>query len=39
MMNRVPRVRPDEKFEDSWAKDRDAEIARRESNEGLWVSP
>jgi hypothetical protein len=39
MMNRVPRVRPDEKFEDSWAKDRDAEIARRERNEGLWVSP
>lgn len=39
MMNRVPRVRPDERFEDSWAKDRDAEIARRERNEELWVTP
>ena len=39
MMNRAPRARPDENFEDSWTRDREAEIARRERNEEQWVSP
>jgi uncharacterized protein DUF6498 len=38
-MNRVPRVRSGGRFEDAWAKDRDAEIARRDDNERRWVSP
>ena len=37
MMNRVPGVRPGERFEDSWAKDRADERARRERNEQPWV--
>ncbi|MET0455399.1 MAG: DUF6498-containing protein [Mycobacterium sp.] len=38
IMNRVPNVRPGERFEDFWAKDRTDEVVRRESNELPWVS-
>jgi len=36
VMNRVPNVRPGERFEDFWAKDRDDEQARRARNEEPW---
>lgn len=37
LMNRVPNVRPGERFEDAWAKDLRDESARRERNERSWV--
>jgi hypothetical protein len=37
MMNKVPNVRPGERFEDSWTKDRAEERARRERNEQPWA--
>jgi hypothetical protein len=33
VMNRLPNVRPGERFEDAWAKDRADEVGRREKNE------
>lgn len=36
VMNRVPNVRPGERFEDAWVKDRADERARRERNERPW---
>jgi hypothetical protein len=36
-MNRLPNVRPGERFEDSWAKDRADEAERREKNEQHWT--
>jgi len=37
VMNRVPNVRPGEKFEDFWAKDRVEEESRRQKNEQVWT--
>ena len=37
LMNRIPNVRPGERFEDSWANDRTAEATRRERNERPWL--
>jgi Family of unknown function (DUF6498) len=36
-MNRLPNVRPGERFEDSWAKDRADEAERRDRNEQPWT--
>ena len=36
LMNRVPNVKPGERFEDFWAEDRADELARRERNEQPW---
>lgn len=38
MMNRVRPTRPGERFEDSWVKRGEAELARREDNDRPWVS-
>ena len=38
LMNRVPNVRPGERFEDYWVKERADEARRRESNEEPWLS-
>jgi hypothetical protein len=38
LMNRVPNVRPGERFEDFWAKDRADEAKRRDGNEQPWVA-
>ena len=37
LMNRFPSVRPGERFEDAWAKDRADEVERRERNEEPWT--
>ncbi|AQA05456.1 hypothetical protein BVC93_27220 [Mycobacterium sp. MS1601] len=37
IMNRVPNVRPGERFEEVWAQDRAAEQARRRHNEKPWA--
>jgi hypothetical protein len=37
VMNRVPNVRPGEKFEDFWAEDRVKEEDRRQKNEQVWA--
>lgn len=37
LMNRMPNVKPGERFEDYWAKDIKDEAARRERNERPWV--
>ncbi|PRC45239.1 hypothetical protein C6A85_96160 [Mycobacterium sp. ITM-2017-0098] len=37
LLNRVPNMRPGERFEDFWVKDRADERARRERNERPWV--
>jgi ABC-type multidrug transport system fused ATPase/permease subunit len=38
IMNRVPNVRPGERFEDFWAEDRADEAERRERNERPWTA-
>ena len=37
VMNRFPNLRPGERFEDAWAKDRSDEVERRQSNEEPWT--
>jgi hypothetical protein len=37
-MNRLPNVRPGERFEDQWTKDRADEAERRRSNEQPWAA-
>jgi hypothetical protein len=37
VMNRLPNVRPGQRFEDVWAKDRSEETERRERNEQPWT--
>jgi hypothetical protein len=37
MLNRMPNVRPGERFEDEWEKDRGYEAARRDRNEQPWI--
>ena len=37
LMNRVPNVRPGERFEDYWVEEREDEVARRERNERPWT--
>jgi hypothetical protein len=37
LMNRVPNAHPGERFEDYWAKDRQAEAERRERNDEPWT--
>lgn len=37
LMNRVPNVRPGERFEDFWVKEHEDEVARRERNERPWT--
>jgi hypothetical protein len=37
VMNRLPNVRPGQRFEDIWAKDRADEVQRRETNEQPWT--
>jgi hypothetical protein len=37
VMNHLPNVRPGERFEDVWAKDRADEADRRDSNEQPWT--
>jgi hypothetical protein len=37
MLNRMPNVRPGERFEDEWEKDRGYEAARRARNEQPWI--
>ncbi|TFV60702.1 hypothetical protein E4P42_04265 [Mycobacterium sp. PS03-16] len=36
IMNRIPNAHPGERFEEYWARDRDAEAARRRHNEEPW---
>lgn len=36
-LNKMPNVRPGERFEDEWAKDRVYEAARRDRNEQPWI--
>lgn len=38
LLDRVPGARPGQRFEDFWARDRAAELARRERNEQPWPS-
>ena len=37
VMNRLPNVRPGERFEEAWAKDRADEANRREKNDQAWA--
>lgn len=39
LMNRMPNVRPDERFEDVWVEDRADELERRARNEEPWTPP